>query len=113
MGAAGFWNPTGELSRRGRDDLAEAALWSACEQRQDVFAHPRPAEVGGDPVRVFGGCELEDQHEVGGVHPNDSRSRRAGVTDARHDIAARLLGLRGERVAQVEMVDHDRHPMTV
>ena len=96
-----------------RDDLADAALRAAREQRQDAFAHPRPADIGGDPVRVLGGCELEDQHEVCVVDPDDSRCRRASVPDARHNVAARLLRLRGERVAQVQMVDHDRHRATV
>ena len=90
----------GELKRRRRDDLADAALRAAREQRQDAFAHPRPADIGGDPVRVLGGCELEDQHEVCVVDSDDSRCRRAGVPDARHNVAARLLRLRGERVAQ-------------
>jgi len=54
----------GELNRRRRDDLADAALRAAREQRQDAFAHPRLADLGGDPVRVLGGCELEDQYEV-------------------------------------------------
>jgi hypothetical protein len=72
-----------------------------------------PPTSGGDPVRVLGGCEFEDQHEVCVVDSDDSRGRRAGVPDARHNVAARLLGLRGERVAQVQMIYHDRHRATV
>ena len=56
----------GELSRRRRDDLADAALRAAREQRQDAFAHPRPADIGGDPVRVLGGCELESAQSLYG-----------------------------------------------
>jgi len=78
-----------------------------------MFAHPRPADLGGDPVRVLGGCELEDQHEVVVVDPDDSHGCRAGVPDARHDLVARLLRLGGERVAQVKVVHHDRHTATV
>jgi hypothetical protein len=97
------------LGRRRRDDLADAAFRAAREQRHDVLAHPRAADLGGYTVGVLGGCELEDEDEVRVVDPNDLRGCRACVDDARRKVAERLRRLLGERVAQVQMVDDDRH----
>jgi hypothetical protein len=41
----------GELRRRRRDDLADAALRATCEQRQNAFAHSWSADIGGDTSR--------------------------------------------------------------
>jgi hypothetical protein len=58
---------------------------------------------------VLSRCELEDQDEVRVVDRKDLRGCRACVEDARRTFAERLRRILRERVAQVQMVDHDRH----
>jgi hypothetical protein len=96
--------PPGELNRRRRDDLADAALRSRI--------HGPPTSVA---TRFASLTDAKSGISTRCV--SSTRTTRAAAApaspDAPHDDGARLLRLRGERVAQVQMAYHDSHPATV
>jgi hypothetical protein len=94
---------------RRRDDLADAAFRVAVQERHDVLAHPRSANVAGDPGGIFGAVEHEDQNEVPVIDLGHLSGTGTGVDNTAHCVPRLLDELRRHRVAQMKMVHDDVH----
>jgi hypothetical protein len=102
--------PSVALSGRGRGDhVADAALGVGREQRPDVLAHPRPADLARHAVSVARLRELEDQDEVRLVDLRDASGECARIDREPHPLLQRLDGGVGDRSAKTEVVDDDVH----
>jgi len=74
-----------------------------------VLPHPGSADLASDPIRVFGGLELQDQDEMPLVDLDDARSEGARVDDHPNSIRHRAQGRIGRRIPQAQVVDDDVH----
>jgi hypothetical protein len=97
----------------GGDNFADAAFRIACEKRHDVLAHPGPANIACDSIRVFRLGEQEDQDEMPVIDLRDLSRERARIDDKPHSFPRCLRGRVGERVAQVQVIDDDMHEATL
>jgi hypothetical protein len=98
--------------RRG-DDLANATFRLPSQQRHDVLAHPRSANLTSDSVGVFWTIEHEDENEVPAVDFGNVGGPATGVYDTLHGFLRALDDLLRNWITQVQVVYDDVHEPTV
>ena len=96
-----------------RDDLADAAFRVPSQQRHDVLAHPRSANLACDPGGVFRTLEHEDEDEVPVVDFGDVSGTATSVKDTPRDVRTPFDNLLGNWITQMKMVHDDVHEPTL
>lgn len=89
------------------DHFADAALRVAGEQRPDVLAHPRSADLTRHAIRVLRRRELENQDQVRLVDLRDAGPECACSSREPYTLAQRLDGRVSYRIAQPKVIDDD------